>query len=103
MSNIFFYLLASFGLAFAIKQSDGPFNIFNKLRNLLMSNKVVGVFFYNLLSCYFCLGCWTGAIVYFLYETNFKLNFLILFCFASGAVCYVLDTMLSYFYIKNER
>ena len=67
---IIIYLLAIFSLAFFFKESDGPFGIMNKIRSLLMNNKYVGVFFYKLLSCNFCIGCWAGGAVYGLYYFN---------------------------------
>jgi len=115
IDNIFIYLLASFGLSFLIKENDGPFNIIGRLRNLLMTNKYIGVFFYKLLSCWFCLGCWTGAFIYFLiyrYYTNpflyiiqsngFRLNNFIIIILASGTFNLILSEFLSFLNMKNN-
>ncbi len=55
-------------LTFTIKETDGPFNIINTARLWLLRNKYVGVFFYQLLGCYFCLGAWSGVIIYFVHQ-----------------------------------
>ena len=59
-------LAAMFAISFTIKETDGPFNILLHLRLALLRNKYVGTFFYSLLQCYFCVGFWSGAIVYLL-------------------------------------
>jgi uncharacterized membrane protein len=96
MYNILFYLLAAFGFAFMLSQSDGPFDLISRLRNWLMTNRYFGVFFYKLLSCYFCLGCWAGALVYFLQLQPFKFNNFILFSIASGTFSLILSEVLGY-------
>lgn len=93
--NIIIYLLATFGIAFAIKESDGPWGIMSWLRNKLMTNKYVGVFFYKLLSCYFCTGFWTGIIAYLLSQDHYKFNLLICHALAGGAICLILDGLLT--------
>lgn len=87
-------LLAIFGLAFAIKESDGPWSIMSWLRNRLMANKYVGVFFYKLLSCYFCVGFHCGWIVYLLRGINYNFQFFILWGLAGGVICLILDGLL---------
>lgn len=62
--EVIFNLLAICGLSFLIKESSGPFGIISYLRNLLMRNKYIGVYFYSLLSCYFCIGFHVGYIIY---------------------------------------
>ena len=83
--EIIIYLLAIFGLAFLIKESDGPFDIILYLRNMLMRNKYVGVFFYKLFSCYFCVGCHAGWIIYLFQMNNFNLYNLIIWTLAGGS------------------
>ena len=103
MDNIFFNLLAAFGCTFLTKETDGPFDIISRFRNRLMTNKYMGVFFYKLLSCYFCLGCWSGAFVYFLQSFNqFKLNYFILFSIGSGAFSLIISEILGYLNGEKE-
>ena len=61
-------LTAIFSLTFAMKELDGPLNIFNKVRLFLLGNKYVGVFFYHLFQCYFCLGTYSGMVIYLLHQ-----------------------------------
>jgi hypothetical protein len=84
-------ILAIYGLAFLIKQSDGPFGIINWMRNRLISNKFVGVFFYHLLDCWFCTGCHCGWIVYLLYSKEYSWQFFTLWTLAGGAISLILD------------
>ncbi len=92
---VIIYLLAIFGLSFFIKESDGPFEISLRLRNLLMTNKYVGVFFYKLLSCYFCVGCHAGWIIYLLQMSNFSFSSMILWSLAGGTFSLFADKILS--------
>lgn len=85
------YLLAVFGLQFLITQSNGPFNSISNMRNWLIRNKYYGVFFYKLLSCSFCSGCWAGLIIYLLIIIKF--NFCLWF-FAGGSICLIIDALL---------
>lgn len=88
-------LFSIYGLAFLIKESDGPGGIIAWFRNKIMQNKYVGVFFYKLLSCYFCTGMYCGAIVYLLYEKTYHWNFLFLWALAGGAICLIMDATLN--------
>ena len=88
-------IFSIFGLAFLIKESDGPFDIMSKLRNYLMINRVVGVFFYKLLSCFFCVGCHAGWIVYFLYNKDYNLKYFIVWTLAGGAISLIMDALLN--------
>ena len=89
-------LLAIFGLTFFIKETDGPFGVMNWLRNQLMNNKHVGVFFYKLFSCYFCLGCHASYIVYLLQtpQANWSLFDCVVWIFAGGIFSYIADVLL---------
>jgi hypothetical protein len=93
--DILFYLLAAFGLAFLIKETEGPWGIISWIRNILMRNKYVGVFFYKLLSCYFCLGFHCGWIVYLLSAEKYRWNFLILWGLAGAIFSLILGTALN--------
>jgi hypothetical protein len=90
------YLLSIFGLAFLIKESDGPFDIMLHLRNMLMRNKYVGVFFYKLLECYFCVGYHCGWIIYLLSQKQWSVNLLICWGLAGAATSLILDKIISY-------
>ena len=85
--NYIIYLLSIFGLAFCIKEKDGPFGLISKFRNLLMRNRYIGTFFYNLLECYFCLGFWCGIIIYLLSQDNYYWNFAILWGLSGAVLC----------------
>lgn len=88
-------LLAIVGLIFFLKEADGPFGILNFIRNVLLSNKYVGVFFYKLLSCYFCTGCYVGVIIYLLSSNQtFYFNELIIWFFAGGATGLLFNKLL---------
>ena len=85
-------IFAIFGLAFAIKQTDGPWDIMARWRNWMMRIPFIGVQFYKLLDCYFCLGCWSGMIVYLLYVNHFMI---VLWFLAGGTICLVVDGVIS--------
>ncbi len=88
-------ILAIFGLAFLIKDSNGPFDIMSNLRRALMQNKYVGVFFFKLFECYFCIGCHCGWIVYLLSHEHYSWQFFILWTLAGGTISLITDALLS--------
>jgi hypothetical protein len=94
MLNCIITICAIFGLAFLIKESDGPWGIIAWFRNLLVSNKHIGVFFYKLLDCYFCLGFHCGWIVYLLSAEPFRWQFIILWGLAGGVISLIFDMLL---------
>ena len=87
-------IFSIYGLAFFIKESDGPFDLMSRLRNYLMRNQYVGVFFYKLFSCYLCVGTHCGWIIYLLYNKNYAWNLFIIWALAGGAVSLILDALL---------
>jgi len=93
--NILFYLLAIFGLQFLVTQSDGPFGIIGKARNLLMRAGVLGPFFYKLFSCPFCSGCYSGLIIYLISQHSYKLSEGALWVLTGGSTCLILDGVLA--------
>lgn len=93
--EILISLLAIFGLAFLFKESDGPWGVMSWLRNRLMANKYVGVFFYKLLACYFCVGFHCGWVMYLLSQEHWKFNLLICWGLAGGVICLILDGLLT--------
>jgi hypothetical protein len=92
----FFYLLASFSFAYAIKESDGPWGIMAWFRNKLMTNRFVGVFFYKLLDCWHCAGTHAGWIIYLIATpcNEFSWRMFVLWALASGAFCHILSVVL---------
>lgn len=87
-------LLAAFGLAFMIKEKDGPFDIIIKARSWVLANKHVGKYFYDLLSCYFCLGVQTGILTCIIYTKSFQLNLLFCWGLASGVTSLILSKLI---------
>lgn len=88
-------ICAIFGLAFLVKESDGPWGVIASARNWIFSNQTVGVFFYKLLDCYFCLGFHCGWIVYLLSQPTYEFNLLICWALAGGVICLIFDKLLS--------
>lgn len=100
--KILISIFAIYSLAFLIKNSDGPWGLMAKLRNTLMSNKYVGVFFYKLLECYHCVGTHSGWIIYLLQMENFFLREMILWAFAGGAISLLFDAVLTRLSLPNQ-
>lgn len=86
---------AIFGLAFLIKESDGPWGVMSMARSFLMTNRYVGVFFFKLLECYFCLGFHCGWFVYLLHEDEWKFSGFLLWGLAGGVICLIMDGLLA--------
>ncbi len=87
-------ICAIFGLAFLIKESDGPWGIMAWFRNWIMTNKYVGVFFYKLLDCYFCLGFHCGWVAYLLHDDDWSIQFFILWGLAGGVISLMFDMLI---------
>lgn len=83
-----------YGLAFLIKDSDGPWGIMSWMRNKLMQNKFVGVFFYKLFDCYFCVGCHAGWMAYLLHSQEYGWKNFILWTLAGGMISLTFDGLL---------
>ena len=103
MSMIILKLLSIFGLVYIVKETDGPFGIIAWLRNFLMKNKYLGVFFYNLLSCYACCGLYAGAAVYSIAADFHKFSGreLVLWALAGSGVSIILNATVSF--LLNSR
>ena len=82
--NQIIFLLSTFGLTFLVKEMDGPFGIIGYSRNLLMRIPYIGTFIYNLLQCPFCIGTWSGIIIYLLSQNYINCNILICWALASA-------------------
>jgi hypothetical protein len=88
MQNIVILIAAIAGLSFIIKESDGPWGIMAWIRNVLVRNKYVGVFFYKLFMCPVCVGSHVGYMIYLLAtpKFNWSINDFIIWTFAGGAI-----------------
>lgn len=95
MLQIIICICAIYGLAFVLKETSGPWGILSIIRNRLIANKYVGLFFFNLFECYFCVGFHAGWIVYLLSQHHWHLNFLILWGLAGGVISLIIDGILS--------
>ncbi len=87
-------IFAIFGLAFLLKETDGPWGVIAWARNAVLRNKYVGVFFYKLLDCYFCLGFHCGWVAYLLHDDDFSFKFLFLWALAGGVISLIFDSLL---------
>lgn len=76
-------LLASYGLAYALKEAE----LLDTPRNWLMRSSV---FFHRLFQCWFCVGWWSSLIIFALDLCS--LHFVI-FAFAGAAVCKLLSVV----------
>jgi hypothetical protein len=86
---------AIFGLAFLLKESDGPWGLIGSFRSWLFNRPHVGVFFFKLFDCYFCLGFHCGWIVYLLAEDHWKFQFLFLWGLAGGIISLIFSALLA--------
>src|SRR5713101_7746427 len=89
------YLLSIYGLAFVIKEVNGPWGVLSWMRNRLMTNKYVGVFFYQLLSCYFCVGFHCGWMICLLRQKAFHWEQLLIWGLAGGIFSLVMDSLMN--------
>jgi hypothetical protein len=85
--------LAIYSLSYYIRNLSGPFNMFGELRNKLMHNTLVGLFFYQLFSCSYCIGFHCGYLIYLLQCTVFSVNYFILWGLIGSAVVALLDKL----------
>ena len=93
--NTLIALLAIFGLAWTLKDADGPFGIIARWRNLMMRIPFLGPAFFKLLDCYGCLCTSCGVAVYLLTEQSYKLGWAICWAFAGCATGLLIDALLS--------
>lgn len=89
---IFIYIFATFSLSFFLKELDGPFDFMSKLRGSLLRNKYVGVLFYKIFNCFYCLNFYSSFIIYFL---MFGFQIKLMICHALA--CAILGLFLSKF------
>jgi len=88
-------ICAIYGLAFLLKESDGPWGIIGSARAKLFQNPHVGVFFFKLFDCYFCLGFHCGWLAYLLHEPHWSIQFIILWGLAGGTISLIFNNVLS--------
>jgi hypothetical protein len=89
------FLLSSFSIMFIIKD----LSLFDKFRIYLFQNKYIGMFFYKMFSCPFCLGTHTSWIIYLL---MFKFNFIYLICYTLAGASFNLITYSILIKINNN-
>ena len=58
--------LAGFALAYLLTATSGPFDVFSKLRSILLKRKV------RVLECMVCTGVWTTVLMWALSITEFS-------------------------------
>lgn len=95
MSSIII-IIAMWALTFAMKETDGPFDIIRKARGWLLRNQAIGVYIFNLLQCYFCLGAYSGLIVYLLAVPASEYNLFNIFVWmlAGAGTSYIFNSIL---------
>lgn len=85
------YLFATLGISILISKKDGPFNMIAKFRDMLFSNKYIGVFSYNLINCLYCSSFWVGfLLISFLQGISV---FSIVFAFACSFMGYIVSVV----------
>lgn len=83
--DIVLTLLCISGIAFALRSVSGPFDLFDKVRNLLMRLPLVGPVLNSVMECDFCLGLWASVGMYFLTGGSlFNVGELILWAFGGA-------------------
>ena len=97
-------LLSSYGLCFGIMNDKVP--LLHHLRKVpLLKDEEGHPFFARMFVCPYCTGFHTGWLVYLLWAavtdgfdpTKMFLAGIVLFGFASSAICYLLDTLIQWF------
>jgi hypothetical protein len=86
-------ILAIYSLSHIIRNLSGPYNILGATRNKLLSNKYIGVFFYDLLTCPWCIGFHCGYIIYALQCTDFSFKLLIIWGLAGSFIVALIDAL----------
>lgn len=95
--EIIINILAIYALSYFIRNLSGPYNLFSLFRNKLMTFPLVGVFFYKLLDCPWCLGFHSGYMVYILESgADFKIKYLILWGLVGSSVVAIIDSIMEY-------
>lgn len=91
-------ILAIIGLWAIITQTNGPFNLFFKIKMILFQNKYFGVFFSELFACPICLGFHLGYLIFILTMPFNIIDMFIWACIGSAS-CLIF----SVFYYKEDN
>jgi|SRR5579859_4900647 len=91
--SIIVLMMIIYSLSYIIRNLAGPFNLFSWIRNKLISNKLVGVFFYELLSCPWCIGFHCGYIVYIINTLNLSISKCFLWGLFGSFICFLFDQL----------
>lgn len=84
--NTIFIIFAFYALTHAIKEAT----LFDRPRAWLIR---LNPFFYQLFSCYFCVGFHSGWIIYFIYNGYFNLKGMFLWGLASSAISFMMNAV----------
>ena len=97
--ELFIRIFAICAFVYAVKEIDGPWGVMAWARNALMRLPFLGVFFYKLLACYFCLGFHAGWIIYTIAERgNVIWNSFLLWGLAGAAISLIFSGVLEQLY-----
>lgn len=90
------YIFAIFAMTYAIRELDGPFNILSRFRNFLMTKPPgkLKVFFYQLLSCSYCVGTYPGILVFLTTLLPAPFNLIILWGLTGASVSIIFTSVL---------
>lgn len=102
--NTIICLFAIFAITYFIKEMDGPFGIMTAIRGYLLRSAIFGVFFYNLLSCYFCTGTYSGILVYLVDSRfhNIDLCGVMLWGFGGAGISMLGGSIINNLWVKND-
>lgn len=72
MFVFFVCLITSLSITYAVKNLNGPFNMFGIFRNFLFKIPILGVEFFSLFECSYCVGFHVGWITAMLFNFNIQ-------------------------------
>lgn len=84
----FIMVLAIYGLSYALRNLNGPFNVIGLVRNRAISYHI---FFYELLTCPYCVGFHCGWAVYLLGFSGFSFGAMIVWALAGSVIVPMFD------------
>jgi len=96
-------IFAICGLVYALKEIDGPWGIIAWWRNFMMRLPFLGVFFYKLIGCYFCLGFHVGWVIYTISARgSVTWNYFLLWGLAGASISLIFSAVLGQLYKGTE-